>query len=103
MAKAAAKKMPTPIRSWQRWLSTRQYARIVDYWVSAAGLDSSAYGTHSMQRTEATLIYKRKKNLRAIQLFTGHSKLESAVRHLGIEADDALEISEQIKIYCFRL
>jgi site-specific recombinase XerD len=79
-------------------ISTRQYARIVERWVSAAGLDTSAYGTHSMRRTKATLIYKRTKNLRAVQLLLGHSKLESTVRYLGIEVDDALEISEQTEI-----
>ena len=79
-------------------LSTRQYARIVQHWVEAAGLDSSAYGTHSMRRTKATLIYKRTKNLRAVQLLLGHTKLESTVRYLGIEVDDALEISEQTEI-----
>jgi site-specific recombinase XerD len=79
-------------------LSTRQYARIVDHWVASAGLDPSAYGTHSMRRTKATLIYKRTKNLRAVQLLLGHAKLESTVRYLGIEVDDALEISEQIEI-----
>ena len=79
-------------------VSTRQYARIVHHWVEAAGLDSSAYGTHSMRRTKATLIYKRTKNLRAVQLLLGHTKLESTVRYLGIEVDDALEISEQTEI-----
>ena len=79
-------------------VSTRQYARIVHHWVDAAGLDSSAYGTHSMRRTKATLIYKRTKNLRAVQLLLGHTKLESTVRYLGIEVDDALEISEQTEI-----
>ena len=79
-------------------VSTRQYARIVGHWVSAAGLDSSSYGTHSMRRTKATLIYKRTKNLRAVQLLLGHAKLESTVRYLGIEVDDALEISEQTEI-----
>ena len=79
-------------------VSTRQYARIVHHWVKSAGLDSSAYGTHSMRRTKATLIYKRTKNLRAVQLLLGHSKLESTVRYLGIEVDDALEISEQTEI-----
>lgn len=79
-------------------VSTRQYARIVHQWVAAAGLDSSAYGTHSMRRTKATLIYKRTKNLRAVQLLLGHTKLESTVRYLGIEVDDALEISEQTEI-----
>ena len=79
-------------------VSTRQYARIVENWVVAAGLEPSTYGTHSMRRTKATLIYKRTKNLRAVQLLLGHSKLESTVRYLGIEVDDALEISEQIEI-----
>ena len=79
-------------------ISTRQYARIVHHWVDAAGLDPSVYGTHSMRRTKATLIYKRTKNLRAVQLLLGHTKLESTVRYLGIEVDDALEISEQTEI-----
>lgn len=79
-------------------ISARQYARIVHHWVEAIGLDSSAYGTHSMRRTKATLIYKRTKNLRAVQLLLGHTKLESKVRYLGIEVDDALEISEQTEI-----
>ena len=79
-------------------IGTRQYARILHGWVSELGLDTTAYGTHSMRRTKATLIYKRTKNLRAIQLLLGHSKLESTVRYLGIEVDDALEISEQTEI-----
>lgn len=79
-------------------ISTRQYARVVHQWVAAAGLDSSLYGTHSMRRTKATLIYKRTKNLRDVQLLLGHTKLESTVRYLGIEVDDALEISEQTEI-----
>jgi Site-specific recombinase XerD len=79
-------------------LSTRQYARIVTSWVESAGLDSAAYGTHSMRRTKATLIYRRTKNLRAVQLLLGHTKLESTVRYLGIEVDDALEISEQTEV-----
>lgn len=79
-------------------VSTRQYARIVHHWVEAVGLDPSAYGTHSMRRTKATLIYKRTKNLRAVQILLGRSKLESTVRYLGIEVDDVLEISEQTEI-----
>jgi len=79
-------------------VSTRQYARIVHQWVASIGLDSTVYGTHTMRRTKATLIYKRTKNLRAVQLLLGHSKLESTVRYLGIEVDDALEISEQTEI-----
>ncbi len=79
-------------------VSTRQYARIVHQWVSAIGLDSTVYGTHTMRRTKATLIYKRTRNLRAVQLLLGHTKLESTVRYLGIEVDDALEISERTEI-----
>jgi site-specific recombinase XerC len=59
------------------------------------GLDAAAYGTYTMRRTMATLIYRRTKTLRAVQLLLGHTKLESTVRHLGIEVDDALEIAEQ--------
>jgi len=70
-------------------LSTRQYARIVDRWVREIGLDPGAYGTHSLRRTKASLIYRRTKNLRAVQLLLGHTKLESTVRYLGIEVDDA--------------
>nr|WP_304528928.1 tyrosine-type recombinase/integrase [Oceanicoccus sp. KOV_DT_Chl] len=62
------------------------------------GLDPSIYGTHSMRRTKATLIYKQTKNLRAVQLLLGHTKLESTVRYLGVEVDDALEMSESIEI-----
>lgn len=79
-------------------ISTRQYARVVQMWVTSIGLDPTAYGTHSMRRTKATLIYRRTKNLRAVQLLLGHTKLESTVRYLGIEVDDALEISEHTEI-----
>jgi len=79
-------------------LSTRQYSRIVDRWVTSIGLDPTSYGTHTMRRTKATLIYRRTKNLRAIQLLLGHTKLESTVRYLGIEVDDALEIAEQTEV-----
>jgi integrase len=79
-------------------LSTRQYARIVASWVRSIGLDAASYGTHTMRRTKATLIYRRTKNLRAVQLLLGHTKLESTVRYLGIEADDALAIAEQTEI-----
>ena len=82
----------------QPHLSTRQYARIVHAWVESAGLDSSAYGTHSMRRTKAAQIYKKTGNLRAVQLLLGHTKLESTVRYLGIEVDDALAISEQVEL-----
>jgi integrase len=79
-------------------LGTRQYARILGHWVDELGLDRTDYGTHSMRRTKATLIYRRTKNWRAVQLLLGHSKLESTVRYLGIEVDDALAISEQTEI-----
>jgi integrase len=67
-------------------------------WAACIGLDQSRYGTHSLRRTKGTLIYKRTKNIRAIQLLLGHTKLESTVRYLGMEVDDALEISEQTEI-----
>jgi len=79
-------------------LSTRQYARIVETWVTSIGLNPTSYGTHSMRRTKASLIYKRTKNLRAVQLLLGHTKLESTVRYLGIEVDDALEMAEQTEV-----
>lgn len=79
-------------------LSIREYARIVASWVRSIGLDTASYGTHTMRRTKATLIYRRAKNLRAVQLLLGHTRLESTVRYLGIEVDDALEIAEQTEI-----
>ena len=82
----------------EQHLTTRQYARVVKSWVSLASLDPSDYGTHSMRRTKATLIYRRTKNLRAVQILLGHTKIESTVRYLGIEVDDALEMAEQTEI-----
>lgn len=79
-------------------LSLRQYARLVKGWIASAGLDPARYDTHSLRRTKVTLIYKRTKSIRAIQLLLGHSKLESTVRYLGVEVDDALKISEQVEI-----
>jgi integrase len=79
-------------------LSTRQYARIVDSWVRLLGLEKASYGTHTLRRTKATLIYRRTKNLRAVQLLPGHTKLESTVRYLGIEINDALEMAEQTEV-----
>jgi integrase len=79
-------------------IGTRQYARIVDGWINEIGLDPSAYGTHSMRRTKASLIYRRTKNIRAVQLLLGHTKLESTVRYLGIEVEDALEMAEQTEV-----
>ena len=88
---------PSRVRA-QPHLSTRQYARIVHGWIESAGLDSSAYGTHSMRRTKAAKIYRKTGNLRAVQLLLGHTKLESTVRYLGIEVDDALSIAEQVEL-----
>jgi len=79
-------------------LGTRQYARILEGWIEELGLDSAAYGTHSIRRTKPTMIYRRTKNLRAVQLLLGHTKLESTVRYLGIEVDDALEMAEQTEV-----
>jgi len=83
---------------WSLHLSTRQYARIVKAWVTSIGLDPTEYGTHSLRRTKATLIYRQTKNLRAVQLLLGHRKLESTIRYLGIEVDDALEIAERTEV-----
>jgi len=79
-------------------MSTRQYARLLAEWLVAIGLDPHAYGTHSLRRTKAALIYRRTGNLRAVQLLLGHTKIESTVRYLGIDVDDALAISEQVEI-----
>jgi integrase len=78
-------------------LSTRQYARLVKQWIALMGEDPAEYGTHSLRRTKATLIYRKTKNLRAVQLLLGHRKIESTVRYLGIEVDDALEMAEHIE------
>jgi integrase len=82
----------------QRSMTTRQYARLLGSWLHAIGLDPLAYGTHSLRRTKASMIYRRTGNLRAIQLLLGHSKIESTVRYLGIDVDDALLIAEQVEI-----
>lgn len=79
-------------------ITTRQYSRIVKSWITLIGLEPNTYATHSLRRTKATLIYRRTKNLRAVQLLLGHTKLESTVRYLGIEVDDALEMAEQTEI-----
>lgn len=79
-------------------LSTRQYARLLEEWLTAIDLDPSAFGTHSLRRTKATLIYRRTGNVRAVQLLLGHTKIESTVRYLGVEVDDALHIAEQVDI-----
>ena len=79
-------------------ITTRQYARLVSDWIGSVGLDPRLYGTHSLRRTKATLIYRRTGNLRAVQLLLGHTKTESTVRYLGIEVDDALAIAEQVDV-----
>ena len=66
--------------------------------MAGIGLDFTAYGTHSLRRTKASLIYRRTKNLRAVQLLLGHAKLDSTIRYLGIEIDDALELAEQTEV-----
>jgi integrase len=78
-------------------MTTRQYARLVS-WIGSVGLDPRLFGTHSLRRTKATLIYRRTGNLRAVQLLLGHTKIESTVRYLGIEVDDALATAEQIDV-----
>ena len=85
-------------RGKDRSLTTRQYARLVSQWIASIGLDASMFGTHSLRRTKATLIYRRTGNLRAVQLLLGHTKIESTVRYLGVEVDDALEIAEKVDI-----
>lgn len=79
-------------------MTTRQYARLLDDWLDLAGLDHTIFGTHSLRRTKVALIYKRTGNLRACQLLLGHTKLETTVRYLGVELDDALELSEQVDL-----
>ncbi len=79
-------------------MTTRQYARLLDDWLDLAGLDHMLFGTHSLRRTKVALIYKRTGNLRACQLLLGHTKLETTVRYLGVELDDALELSEQVDL-----
>jgi integrase len=81
-----------------RCMTTRQYARLVSSWVATIGLDPHFFGTHSLRRTKATLIYRRTGNLRAVQLLLGHTKIESTVKYLGIEVDDALAIAEQVDV-----
>ena len=79
-------------------MTTRTYARLVASWISSIGLNPHFFGTHSLRRTKATLIYRRTGNLRAVQLLLGHKKIESTVRYLGIEVDDALEIAEHVDV-----
>jgi integrase len=81
-----------------RCMTPRQYARLISGWIASIGLDPKLFGTHSLRRTKATLIYRRTDNLRAVQLLLGHTKIESTVRYLGIELDDALSIAEHIDV-----
>ena len=99
-----AGKRPGEFLFTSRWragavMTTRQYARLVADWIAGIGLDPHLFGTHSLRRTKATLIYRRTGNLRAVQLLLGHTKLESTVRYLGIEVDDALAIAEQVEVH----
>lgn len=88
-----------PSRQWPgQHLSTRQYSRLVKWWVELIGLEPSGYGTHSLRRTKVCLLYKKTGNLRACQLLLGHTKLESTVRYLGVELDDALLLSEALEL-----
>jgi integrase len=79
-------------------MTTRQYARLLSEWIASIGLDPKLFGTHSLRRTKATLIYRRTGNLRAVRFLLGHTKIESTVRYLGIEVDDALVIAEQVDV-----
>jgi integrase len=88
----------TGLRGDGQGMTTRQYARLVSEWIASIGLDPKLFGTHSLRRTKATLIYRRTGNLRAVQLLLGHTKIESTVRYLGIEVDDALAIAEQVDV-----
>jgi integrase len=81
-----------------RHIGTRQYARLVDEWVTAIGLRSEDYGTHSLRRTKASIIYKATGNLRAVQLLLGHTKIESTVRYLGVDVEDALTLAEHTEV-----
>ena len=85
-------------RGTARSISTRQYARLVSAWIAGIGLDPHLFGTHSLRRTKASLICRRTGNLRAVQILLGHTKIESTVRYLGIEVDDALAIAEQVDV-----
>jgi integrase len=79
-------------------LSTRQYARLVDEWVTGIGLRREDYGTHSLRRTKASIIYKATSNLRAVQILLGHVKIESTVRYLGVDVEDALSLAERTEV-----
>ena len=88
---------PSKIKT-ARPITTRQYSRLLSRWIDLIGLNPDAYGTHSLRRTKASLIYRRTGNVRAVQILLGHTKLESTVRYLGIEVDDALSIAEKMDV-----
>ncbi|WP_375779809.1 tyrosine-type recombinase/integrase [Bradyrhizobium sp. ma5] len=99
--RATGKKLGEHLFTGQRrsgHMTTRQYARLLSHWLADIGLDPHLFGTHSLRRTKATLIYRRTGNLRAVQLLLGHTKIESTVRYLGIEVDDALAIAERVDV-----
>jgi integrase len=79
-------------------LSTRQYIRLLKSWIALIGLEPAEYGTHSLRRTKVSILYRKTGNLRACQLLLGHTKLESTVRYLGVEVDDALALSEALEL-----
>ena len=79
-------------------MSTRQYARLVHEWVVGIGLQPQEYGTHSLRRTKASIIYKATGNLRAVQILLGHAKIDSTVRYLGVDVEDALELAERTEV-----
>jgi len=85
-------------RAFGQCMTTRQYTRLLSGWIASIELDQKLFGTHSLRRTKATLIYRRIGNLRAVQLLLGHTKIESTVRYLGIEVDDVLAIAEQVDV-----
>lgn len=85
-------------QSRQRHRHLPGYARLVDEWVTVIGLDCREYGTHSLRRTKASMIYKDTGNLRAVQILLGHSKIENAIRYLGVDIDDALTLAERTEI-----
>ena len=79
-------------------ISARQYGRLVRDWVVSIGLEPSSYGTHSMRRTKVAEIYRKTGSLRAVQRLLGHTKVDSTVRYLGVELENALSIAERIDI-----
>lgn len=76
-------------------ISYSYYRTIIRSWAEQLGLDADLYGTHSMRRTKATLVYARTKNIRAVQLLLGHTKIDNTIRYLGIEIEDAIKLSRE--------